>query len=111
MDMEFAFELTVSAALVVSAIALIRVAVDLRLLRVLLDTSALRVVIEDLPPTGGHHRTMAFASGYGIFVYRDNQWVLEADLSSPGFEPVAPTVSGSYEGQVLKKGSVPVSSA
>ncbi|MBI3865256.1 MAG: hypothetical protein HY290_25560 [Planctomycetia bacterium] len=45
-------------------------------------------------------------AGYAIFVYRNKNWVLEADLSNPGYEAVPPTIPGSYEGQVVKKESV-----
>jgi hypothetical protein len=45
-------------------------------------------------------------SGHAIFVYRNAQWHLEADFSKPGFEPSAPAIQGSYEGQAIKKQSV-----
>lgn len=45
-------------------------------------------------------------AGYGIFVFRDKRWVIESDLSNPGYEAVPPTMDGAYEGQVVKKESV-----
>ena len=45
--------------------------------------------------------------GCGIFIYRNNRWELESDLSAPGYEPSPPTVEGAYEGQVVKKESWP----
>lgn len=45
--------------------------------------------------------------GFGIFVYRNNRWELESDLSAPGYEPSPPTIPGSFEGQVVKKESWP----
>jgi hypothetical protein len=46
--------------------------------------------------------------GYAIYVYRGGRWVLESDLSAPGFAPSAPGLEGAYEGQVIKKESAPV---
>jgi hypothetical protein len=46
-------------------------------------------------------------AGYGIYVYRNNRWELESDLSAPGYEPSPPTVPGAYEGHVVKKESWP----
>ncbi len=42
-------------------------------------------------------------SGYAIFVFREGKWVLEADLSQPGYEAVPPNLTGGFEGQVVKK--------
>lgn len=42
-------------------------------------------------------------TGFGIYVYRDNRWHLEADLSAPGCEVTAPTMKGSFSGQVVKR--------
>jgi hypothetical protein len=47
-------------------------------------------------------------AGYAIYVYRKDRWEIEADLSAPGHEPTAPTLPGSYEGQVIKKESAPL---
>lgn len=55
-------------------------------------------------PLGG---VLGSAAGYAIFVYRAGRWVLEEDLSAPGYEPSAPNLEGSYEGQVIKKESSP----
>ena len=54
-----------------------------------------------------HGGVVGSAAGYAIYVYRGGRWELEADLSAPGYEPSAPTLEGSYEGQVIKKESAP----
>jgi hypothetical protein len=43
--------------------------------------------------------------GYGIYVFRNDKWHLEADLSSPGFETSPPAIVGSFQGQVVRKES------
>jgi len=43
--------------------------------------------------------------GYGIYVFRNERWHLEADLSSPGFETSPPSIAGSFQGQVVRKES------
>jgi hypothetical protein len=45
--------------------------------------------------------------GYAIYVFRNNRWELESDLSAPGFEPSAPSIPGAFEGHVVKKESRP----
>jgi hypothetical protein len=45
-------------------------------------------------------------AGYAIFVFRHKRWVIESDLSNPGYEAVPPSIEGAYEGQVVKKESV-----
>lgn len=46
------------------------------------------------------------SGGYAVYVYRDENWRLEADFSAPGCESVPPTIKGSFEGQVVKKESL-----
>jgi hypothetical protein len=108
--MDSLFYITASIALAVSAVTLIVVAFDLRRLRIHFETSTISIVVQDDRPGDTHHTTVDSLSGYSIFVYRNNQWILEADLSSPGFEATPPTIPGTYDGQVVKKESVPISS-
>lgn len=46
-------------------------------------------------------------SGFAIYVFRNNRWELESDLSAPGCEPSPPTIPGAFEGHVVKKESRP----
>jgi hypothetical protein len=46
-------------------------------------------------------------SGYAIYIFRNNRWELESDLSAPGCEPSPPTIPGVFEGHVVKKQSRP----
>ncbi len=48
-------------------------------------------------------RLHAVHAGFGIYVYRDGCWHLEADLSAPGCEVTAPIIKGSFNGQVVKR--------
>ena len=110
--MDHAFALIVVAALVASGSAQVFMALELRRMRLGLATKE----IEEEPrcPQGrtSHHAPSfegpsGSRSGYAIYVYRSGRWEIEADLSAPGHEPSAPTLPGSYEGQVIKKESAP----
>ncbi len=46
-------------------------------------------------------------AGFAIYMFRNNRWVLEADLSAPGCESTPPSIPGSFEGQVVRKESSP----
>lgn len=48
---------------------------------------------------------MGSPAGYAIYVFRQGQWVMDADLSRTGFEASPPTMPGTYEGQVIKRES------
>lgn len=43
--------------------------------------------------------------GYGVYIFRDGRWHLEADFSRPGFEATPPTIPGQFSGQVVKRES------
>ena len=76
---------------------------------------ALKVAVVSMaPPFGSSHAVtgpLGSPHGYAIYVYRQGQWALEADLSATGCEPSSPGLPGSYEGQVVKKESQPVRSS
>jgi hypothetical protein len=109
--------------MLISTFSLISIAVELRRLR-----SGLAKPMDGLRPVRPAHPLSASAgvplgasagdhpfrrevgvmgspAGYAIFVYRQGRWELESDLSTPGYAPSAPSISGAYEGQVIKKES------
>ena len=47
----------------------------------------------------------AHQAGFAIYMFRNNRWVMEADLSAPGCECTPPSIPGSFEGQVIRKES------
>lgn len=88
------------------AIGLVATTRELRLIRSLLSTGDIR--LDSGPPTSKQEfswRPGTIRAGYAIFVFRQGQWVLEADLSNQGYEAVAPAIAGTFEGQVVKKES------
>jgi hypothetical protein len=97
------------AGIAVSAAALAFVGTELRRFRVQLKDEGLRVITKE----GVSHSTsrmmgvMGSPAGYAIYVYREGRWDLEADLSQPGYEPAPPGIAGAYEGQAVKKESLP----
>ena len=104
--MDQALTVLVLVALIVSGSAQVFMALELRRMRS-------RLAILRGPDIRTSHYSPKFAgamgspSGYAIYVYRSGRWELEADLSAPGFEPSAPGLQGTYEGQVIKKESAP----
>jgi hypothetical protein len=105
------FQWAVAISLVVMAVALVVIAAEVGIMR------RFGVPIGRPPEfkrfeshSHLHHGPAGVAgtiSGYAIYVYRDGRWIIEADLSAPGYEPSPPTLPGSYEGHVLKKESTP----
>jgi hypothetical protein len=94
----------------VSAIALTVSAVELRHFLLFLKSGKLRVRVHaQVDSSGGStQRTPGLffsKAGFGVYIYRQGRWVLEADYSKPGYEAVGPTMAGAYENQVVKKES------
>jgi hypothetical protein len=92
-----------------SAIALALSAMELRQIRSILQVGKFRLSTRAWQPSTGsaQHAPGLFFSkaGFAVYTYRDGKWMLEADYSKPGYEAVGPTISGSYENQVVKKES------
>jgi hypothetical protein len=100
----------VVVALIASGSAQVFMAMELRRIRIGLS---IRKGWGDEPDGVTSHHSQVYTgmagspAGYAIYVYRASCWVLEADLSAPGYEPSSPTLQGAYEGQVIKKESAP----
>ena len=104
MDVTILLQVLTAVGALIAAVALVWIAIEVR------SASSLAKQIIEIPGRIGSshklHTTHAWG-GCGIFVYRNNRWELESDLSAPGYEPSPPTVAGVYEGQVVKKESWP----
>jgi hypothetical protein len=94
----------------VSAAALVFVGMEIRRFRVQLKHEGLRVINESGTTYASSRMlgVMGTPAGYAIYVYRGGRWDLEADLSQPGYEPAPPGIAGAYEGQAVKKESLPM---
>lgn len=96
----------VAIGVVASTVALAATARELRQLRVLLKSGRVRVQTHRPPLLSS---TMAHIGGapggHAVFMYRQDRWVLESDLSQAGYEAVPPRMPGSFEGQVVKTDS------
>jgi hypothetical protein len=99
-DLTTTLQFITTASAVVSSIALIVLAYELRQVRRAVADVGRRTVhsSQSEGPVGS-------GCGYAIYVYRNSRWELESDLSAPGFEPSAPTIPGAFEGHVVKKES------
>ncbi len=102
MELAIVFQMLMSASALVAAITLIVLAYDLRLIRLAVQKLSGR----------GHKssqdvRPFHSPAGFAIYVFRNNRWELESDLSAPGCEPSPPTIPGAFEGHVVKKESRP----
>jgi hypothetical protein len=97
----------------VSAVALAFVGMEIRKFRVQLKHEGLRMITKSEIPFASSRMlgVMGTPAGYAIYVYRDGRWDLEADLSQPGYEPAPPSIAGAYEGQAVKKESLPMRDA
>ena|SRR5258708_5994260 len=89
----------------VIATGIVSAAFELRQIRNLLAAGKIR--LEFCPERSRFRSRMGGGSpgGYALFVFRQGRWMLEEDLSQPGFEAVAPVIAGAFEGQVVKKES------
>ncbi len=91
-----------------AAIALIISAAELQRIRTIFQSGTIRVTLRRWDTSSSARPGMPTeSSGYAIFTFRGGQWRLEADLSQPGYEAVPPNISGTFEGQVIKKISGP----
>lgn len=98
----------VFVALLVSGSAQVFMAIELRRMRLRLSRdNPDRVPMHTSDQSPMHSGVLGSRSGYAIYIYREGRWVLEADLSAAGYEPSTPSLEGAYEGQVIKKESVP----
>ena len=98
-------QLILSLSAVATAGSMIFMVPELHRVRRLLETG--RRDVGDRPLVGSFSGQAGDGpqAGYAIYVYRDGHWQLEADLSAAGCEATAPTIAGSFEGQVVKKDS------
>ena len=102
MDLTTALQLIMAASAVVSSAALVVLAYEVRKGAAGVTPAGRRLgssqAVGPVPP-----------GGFAVYVYRNNRWELESDLSTPGFEPSPPTIPGAFEGHVVKKESRPSS--
>lgn len=100
------------ATLALAASALILFGIGQRLVKVEQALSNINCTLRARFDGGCHgpppwYGLMGSPAGYAIYVYRDGKWLMEADLSRPGFESMPPSMQGAYEGQVVKRESIP----
>jgi hypothetical protein len=95
----------VALGVVVAAGALVVASVELGRLRGFLATGRIRVENIRAYTTSNNTGWMSSRAGFAIYVCREGDWFLEADFSSPGYEPVQPTIDAAFDGQVVKKES------
>jgi hypothetical protein len=104
--MHMATEIVLAASAVVAAAGMVGILLELKSLRTFLARGSLSVEVTRLPkgePLGSQSaRPDRPRDGYAIYVYRGTKWVLEHDLSAPGFRPVPPRLDGAYEGQAIR---------
>lgn len=110
--MSVEFQWAVAIGLFVLDVAAIVIAFEMGKLRRGLPTAGAKEVCKDFSLSHSHqhlfhHGVTGSHAGYAIYVFREGRWVIEADLSAPGYEPSPPTLPGSFEGHVLKKESTP----
>lgn len=101
---------TVSAlGVLFSGFGLVLVGIELGRFRSQLQTTGLRLIQErDRDGCCGRRGTATDSlCGYAIYVWRNDRWELEADLSAPGYEPTMPSISGAYDGQAIRRQSAP----
>ena len=103
--MNLILQIVLVLSVVVIAGALVFGVIEWRQIRIFLTTR--RIKVETVRPLTTSSKTELLCSraGYAIHVFRQGTWVLEADLSNPGYEAVSPSIAGTFEGQVVKKES------
>jgi hypothetical protein len=100
--------LVVAVSAAASAVFLFTCGQQLGRIRIVLEQ-----VNEALRDGGGCHGPppwyglLGSPAGYAIYVYRDGKWIMEADLSRPGYEATPPSMQAAYDGQVVKRESTP----
>ena len=105
MDLTTLLQLITTASAVIASLALVFLANEMRLTRFVLK----KLVTHRGKPSSSHTFGIPRSpAGFAIYIFRNNRWELESDLSSPGFEPSPPTIPGAFEGHVVKKECRPV---
>jgi hypothetical protein len=97
MDTLLQFVMTLSA--VVVAFAATMVAIELRRTRYLLEEIVYRDYTTSPPPPDD-------GPGHAVFMCKDGQWILAADMSRRGYQASPPTMEPSYDGQIVKRTSI-----
>ena len=98
--MDIFLQLVTTVSLVTIAAAAVLGATELRTSRHLLEEVVYRDFTSSPPPPGN-------GPDHAVFICKDGGWVLAADMSGPGHQASPPTMEPSYEGQVVKRSSVP----
>jgi hypothetical protein len=104
-DLALLFQGLMTAGVLVAGGALVRIAYELSGSRFLIQN-----VTKHPDKIGSSHTVHPpphSRAGFAIYVYRNNRWELESDLSAPGYEPSPPTIPGAFEGHVVKKEAWP----
>jgi hypothetical protein len=108
MVMTLAFQALIAVAFLATILTQAFVVLELRRLRRGLPRlSEAPIWAHTSSPVLGWNGVTGAQGGYAIYVHRGGRWALESDLSAAGFVPSAPGLEGAYEGQVIKKESVP----
>ena len=95
-------QVVTSVSSVVIAAAAVVAAIELRKSRFLVE----ELVFRGFSSSARAARDIA-GPGQAIFICQEGQWVLAEDMSSPGFRAARPTMKPAYEGQVIKRKSIP----
>ncbi|MCA9051109.1 MAG: hypothetical protein KDA89_20375 [Planctomycetaceae bacterium] len=99
-------QFVICVALIVISVALVQISREISALR---KTIASRRLFS----TAQRRDTLSYAPagtpthGFAIYMYRQGRWHLEADLSTPGCESSPPETEGAFDGQVVRKQSMP----
>ncbi len=97
--MDIFLQLVTTVSLVTIAAAAVFGATELRTSRHLLEEVVYGDFTSSPPPGNG--------PDHAVFICKDGGWVLAADMSGPGHHASPPTMEPSYEGQVVKRSSMP----
>jgi hypothetical protein len=102
-------EFAVSLSLLTIAAAIVCLVREHRRLRSAVERIRVPSLTRDVYGTSiplTSRRAAGIANGFAIFVYREGVWHLEADLSAPGCEVTAPSIKGTFDGQVVKRDAI-----
>ncbi len=103
--MSLFLQVVVAIGIAIAAFALVVGATELGRIRTILDRGRIRVENIRAHTTSSSNLWINSRSGYAVYVFQQGSWVLEADFSRPGYEPVPPTIEAAFDGQVVKKES------
>ncbi|NQT16911.1 MAG: hypothetical protein HQ582_29405 [Planctomycetes bacterium] len=106
--MDLTFALIQTASLAVGAAGMVVAGLSLRELKSHFERNGLQVNLSQvmIASTGGTGRLAPSESGYAVYMWTNETWVMETDFSQPGYETIGPGISGSYEGQLVRKEAV-----